>query len=1754
MSQDPAQDADAVCGVDETARMVIDTSSSGGDVPAVSDFALLAVSNMSSAELQASHHKRLAQILRYLATIHRGGGGGGGSANSSALADYFMREYPSLNDAKEAVVQEFDMTGQSNDDTVEVGGDSPLLFSLGDFQSISASASEAGLFSSPPFSFYAASASSSAAGTSPTARARKFFAGNSPAASCWLRLTRIKPEEPPTSASPAVQHYLESWASQRKHRSYKRLVRSLDALNHAPAVDASMPARKQKEIRAHLKKCKRYVKRDSIRRKLEPLYNRLFEIAQTTKAADAFEELILGLGNARMIGNDDGGGDGDGNASVINGPLLEIRVEVELAPDGALLVRPCEHIGVELNRDVVGALSTDREVISSLHRAVGEMETMALSPGQPGTYSAMLKRIAVEISSGGRFVSTQSSAYANVNPGRSVNRLLVTDAWCFYHRPKPSSVWARDAQTLADLVSKQQAAGSRSLLSSIQTPPMASLSLTHGPNALQGVKISQPPLSTRFTSSVKSLFGWSTSTSSSERPLFPLPSSASQLRIHQLLSEGAPAVVVEGPPGCGKTHAIANIVCSYLAQGKRVLVTSKGAPALSVLRKRLPPCMQELVVDVTVSEAEGMQQLQQTVERLAEKVSRGIDKSELCQSLSQNIKTIETGIAAIDAKLESFHRRKSTVLQSSNGHELVEQGIDLVEKAPWLVSAISELEDTQLMDFIESVESLASDRTGYHDVSGYDTNAAPSSALISGTAARAGGIVPSFTGVAVHAVSSLPLIGSFSGARTYYKRRELEVDDLELSGDVPSSKSDWIIVHSALVRNSQHWSLYEKTISALIDKEGWPRDEVYDDTKERLCFKERFVDLVRMAGKVRKLQAKTLRQKDFDQPYEAQRLEAQRQKLKQRLEDLDNKLVEARVITQLSSMFSPEAQSALIQFAQLAGKAKFRSNAQASKLTARQQRHRQAYLSAFEKCVRYIPCWICTSNQVNDYLPAEFGLFDLCVMDEASQSDITALPAMVRGKQWMIVGDGRQVSPTESFTAEAQIESLRASLPDSPFRECFLPGHSFFDLCSQAYPIGRVVLTEHFRCAPEIIQFSNETYYQGRLQPLRLPTSSEIMSPSLVDIYVRNGRKIGKTNEAEADKIVSMIKDMIDQSNRSRRSRPKSIGVISLVGDEQSRLIRGRLLDVIGPEAYNLHDILVGEPPSFQGSERDVVFLSMVSSPGSVPTQSQLMYHQRINVALSRARDRMVLVRSINRSHVPSNEDAKVAVIDYFSEEASNDIATDTRKRGANVSEPFIDTYQSNSVHSRVVESVSGLLVDAGFEVRPMGVVWKGSICVENASSGARAAISIENGGEVEQEWATTLAQQRAIERVGWQCARVDALSWLLDLKATHSMLISFLKSAGVSPKKHVVHLPEEMEEEIEEDNDQIPLADEDNEVGQEEAASNNVREAVADDVVVISTDDEGEDYMSDTPHADKLKEEDDDDDDSGSDDDDDGYDPQSYGAVIQLGVPARKTNRSSLADSDDEFDEESDLDVKPKAKGKRKRDEPAPLNVKSDDIHSNSDDESDASDDDRPKPSPIKRRKQSSGGYKSTGDASDEDYEGDESNESDHGDAMSEEDLEDNTSNTLGERKHRRRYKRLDSHSRDGRWYPSYAPDNGDVPMEGAEDESWDDLKDVVSSDSSYNNDGGPSITSRLRSSVPSQEMNNIEQSQEQGEDDVEESSVVPVENVLGPIDVTPIDAVMVVAGDVETSEEAKMEQSIISSEITIPNGYDARDEVSLL
>jgi hypothetical protein len=165
-----------------------------------------------------------------------------------------------------------------------------------------------------------------------------------------------------------------------------------------------------------------------------------------------------------------------------------------------------------------------------------------------------------------------------------------------------------------------------------------------------------------------------------------------------LLDQNYPAVVAEGPPGTGKTHSIANLVCAYLCQGKRVLVTSKNQSALSVLRSRLPQSVQELCVDVSKSESSGMRQLQQTVERLANRVSvASVDiETQKTNLLRKSIQDLEEKLEVMDRSISSQSDRIRYLLQQPDGTKLSELATDLIEKAPWLMLSIETLASDDL--------------------------------------------------------------------------------------------------------------------------------------------------------------------------------------------------------------------------------------------------------------------------------------------------------------------------------------------------------------------------------------------------------------------------------------------------------------------------------------------------------------------------------------------------------------------------------------------------------------------------------------------------------------------------------------------------------------------------------------------------------------------------------------------------------------------------------------------------------------------------------------------------------------------------------------------------------------------------------------------------------------------------------------------------------------------------------------------------
>lgn len=93
---------------------------------------------------------------------------------------------------------------------------------------------------------------------------------------------------------------------------------------------------------------------------------------------------------------------------------------------------------------------------------------------------------------------------------------------------------------------------------------------------------------------------------------------------------------------------------------------------------------------------------------------------------------------------------------------------------------------------------------------------------------------------------------------------------------------------------------------------------------------------------------------------------------------------------------------------------------------------------------------------------------------------------------------------------------------------------------------------------------------------------------------------------------------------------------------------------------------------------------------------------------------------------------------------------------------------------------VTRMLESSGFVVRPMSDVWDGALCVENKETSARAAIMVEAGGELKEDWEAAIDKQRSIERVGWQCMRIDALSYLLHCNRMSLSITQSLTCVGV--------------------------------------------------------------------------------------------------------------------------------------------------------------------------------------------------------------------------------------------------------------------------------------------------------------------------------------------------------------------------------------
>lgn len=437
---------------------------------------------------------------------------------------------------------------------------------------------------------------------------------------------------------------------------------------------------------------------------------------------------------------------------------------------------------------------------------------------------------------------------------------------------------------------------------------------------------------------------------------------------------------------------------------------------------------------------------------------------------------------------------------------------------------------------------------------------------------------------------------------------------------------------------------------------------------------------------------------------------------------------------------------------------------------------------AMDRCRPSVPVWIMPIYRIAEQLRIAPDIFDVVVVDEASQAGLEATFLQYLAPKIVVIGDDKQVSPAAVGIDQQELRDLAAQyLYDDVFRASWQdPQRSLFDEAKMRYG-GLITLVEHRRCVPEIIGFSNRVAYEPegiRLIPVRQYGADRLdpIKPVYLDEgYTRGGQT--RINPVEVDAIV----DQIEKCLADPAYDGLSFGVISLLGPAQANQIEKALLERISPEEWTARDLRCGDSADFQGSERDVMFLSMVAAPEPgrrLTALTQRMYLQRYNVAASRAKDQMWLYHSVELSELGNSEDLRFQLLDYCYATLNRSTQIDTR-----FSNPVPEDVKVSPFDSLFEQRVFNRLIDRGYAVVPQYEVE--GYRIDLVILGSKTKVAIECDGDAwhgPDRYEADLARKRDLERCGWKFFNIRESLFYVDRAAALAPLWDMLAALEVHP------------------------------------------------------------------------------------------------------------------------------------------------------------------------------------------------------------------------------------------------------------------------------------------------------------------------------------------------------------------------------------
>ncbi len=404
----------------------------------------------------------------------------------------------------------------------------------------------------------------------------------------------------------------------------------------------------------------------------------------------------------------------------------------------------------------------------------------------------------------------------------------------------------------------------------------------------------------------------------------------------------------------------------------------------------------------------------------------------------------------------------------------------------------------------------------------------------------------------------------------------------------------------------------------------------------------------------------------------------------------------------------------------------------------------------FKPLLDAFPCWCVTTYAVSDSLPLKPGMFDVAIIDEASQCDIAScFPIMYRAKRTVVVGDDKQL-PHLSFLEKAKEQSFLSQygIPDKYQLMWRFRTNSMFDLADY-YSINSVMLDEHFRSLPPIINFSNKEFYNDRIRVMRKDSSDDVV----IDMVKVPDGKVdmdATRNLPEIEALVKTLHEIIIDDERKNPEKPVTIGIISPFRAQVEQL-KISVPKVLSDYMIKKHKIEIGTAHTFQGDERDIILMSWAFANNSYPQSITFLQKPNLfNVAITRAKNKCINFVSHDLETMPDGHFRHY--VSYLKEYKERKEALKNNEIDENI--------YKNSLEREVADAIRKLehKVCAGVEIAGLSA----DLVVDD-----KFIIEIDGVEDNKKlHHMSNMKKQAILERCGFKVKRITYREWQYSAKA----------------------------------------------------------------------------------------------------------------------------------------------------------------------------------------------------------------------------------------------------------------------------------------------------------------------------------------------------------------------------------------------------